>query len=387
VLASDSARSKELMSTFWHILEVEPNSPAEVAGLQSNCDYIIGADSVLQESEDLFTLIEAHENKPLKLFVYNYITDSCREVTISPNSNWGGDGALGCGIGYGYLHRIPTRPVDELTNESAPLIQPERQAAAVQSLNQAPPPQSQIPQLPTESQTPPSVPLPSGPPISSQQLPPNVVSSLASSLASARIDQAVTPSLASAPPHEMPSYSMPPAPMPPYQAPVPASLPTATPTQANPAPITTTLSNFSRAGDEPRMPQVPLYPSSTGSQNYSSANQIPFNAPTSYKLPTLPGSFASQSPASMGAPLPTGSFTTPLNLPGMPPLTVSATLPSNLGLSGFQAPPYNPANSSVSGPYLPPHLQRPPFPGQMPISAGPPTSINSGSYVAQNSQI
>lgn len=50
------------------------------AGLQSNCDYIIGADSVLQESDDLFTLVEAHENKPLKLFIYNYITDACREV-------------------------------------------------------------------------------------------------------------------------------------------------------------------------------------------------------------------------------------------------------------------------------------------------------------------
>lgn len=85
----------------WHILDVEPNSPAEKAGLQSNCDYIIGADSVLQDNEDLFTLIESHEQKPLKLFVYNFITDACREVTITPSSTWGGEGSLGCGIGYG----------------------------------------------------------------------------------------------------------------------------------------------------------------------------------------------------------------------------------------------------------------------------------------------
>ena len=43
-------------------------------------DYIIGADSVLHESEDLFTLIEAHEARPLKLYVYNTETDHCREV-------------------------------------------------------------------------------------------------------------------------------------------------------------------------------------------------------------------------------------------------------------------------------------------------------------------
>ncbi|XP_041374899.1 Golgi reassembly-stacking protein 2-like [Gigantopelta aegis] len=91
----------------WHILEVQPNSPADIAGLKSNTDYVIGADSVLHESEDLFTLIESHEAKPLKLYVYNIDSDTCREVTVTPNNNWGGDGSLGCDIGYGYLHRIP----------------------------------------------------------------------------------------------------------------------------------------------------------------------------------------------------------------------------------------------------------------------------------------
>ncbi|XP_046990230.1 Golgi reassembly-stacking protein 2 [Schistocerca americana] len=93
----------------WHVLEVNPQSPAEIAGLRPFTDYIIGADSVLHETEDLFTLIEAHEGRPLKLYVYNTAEDSCREVTITPNSQWGGQGSLGCGIGYGYLHRIPVR--------------------------------------------------------------------------------------------------------------------------------------------------------------------------------------------------------------------------------------------------------------------------------------
>lgn len=91
----------------WHILDVHAKSPAEAAGLRSYSDYIIGADSILHESEDLFSLIEAHEGRPLKLYVYNTETDHCREVTITPNGAWGGDGSLGCGIGYGYLHRIP----------------------------------------------------------------------------------------------------------------------------------------------------------------------------------------------------------------------------------------------------------------------------------------
>ncbi|XP_072540085.1 Golgi reassembly-stacking protein 2 [Salminus brasiliensis] len=97
----------------WHVLEVESNSPAALAGLRPYTDYIIGADTVMNESEDLFSLIETHEGKGLKLYVYNTDTDSCREVVITPNGAWGGEGSLGCGIGYGYLHRIPTRPFEE----------------------------------------------------------------------------------------------------------------------------------------------------------------------------------------------------------------------------------------------------------------------------------
>lgn len=93
----------------WHVLEVHPSSPADLAGLRSFTDYIIGADSVLHESEDLYALVENHEGRSLKLYVYNSVEDACREVTITPNSNWGGEGSLGCGIGYGYLHRIPVR--------------------------------------------------------------------------------------------------------------------------------------------------------------------------------------------------------------------------------------------------------------------------------------
>ncbi|XP_059200709.1 Golgi reassembly-stacking protein 1a [Centropristis striata] len=102
----------------WHVLDVEPSSPAALAELQPHSDYIVGADQVLQDSEDFFSLIEAHEGKPLKLLVYNTETDDCREVVVTPNGAWGGGGSLGCGIGYGYLHRIPAQP--EASTEKPP---------------------------------------------------------------------------------------------------------------------------------------------------------------------------------------------------------------------------------------------------------------------------
>ncbi|NXE21518.1 GORS1 protein, partial [Ardeotis kori] len=78
----------------WHVLDVEPASPAALAGLQPYTDYIVGSDQILQESEDFFSLIESHEGKPLKLMVYNTEADSIREVVVTPNGAWGGEGSF-----------------------------------------------------------------------------------------------------------------------------------------------------------------------------------------------------------------------------------------------------------------------------------------------------
>jgi hypothetical protein len=91
----------------WHVVEVQVNSPAALAGLQSEVDFIIGSDTLLHEPDDMYTLIESNDQKALNFFVYNTIGDSCREVVITPNSAWGGEGMLGCGLAHGYLHRIP----------------------------------------------------------------------------------------------------------------------------------------------------------------------------------------------------------------------------------------------------------------------------------------
>uniref|UniRef100_A0A914EIV9 PDZ GRASP-type domain-containing protein n=1 Tax=Acrobeloides nanus TaxID=290746 RepID=A0A914EIV9_9BILA len=103
----------------WHIISVQPNSPASLAGLQSNSDYVLGAESVLNQADDLIALVQANIGKPLKLYVYNVDTDSVREITLTPNSAWGGEGCLGCDIGFGYLHRIPVS-----VDRSKPLTKP-----------------------------------------------------------------------------------------------------------------------------------------------------------------------------------------------------------------------------------------------------------------------
>ncbi|KAF6726769.1 Golgi reassembly-stacking protein 2 [Oryzias melastigma] len=121
----------------WHVLEVEPNSPASSAGLRAYVDYIIGADADMSEGEDLFSLIEAHEGRELKMYVYSTDADNCREVIITPNSEWGGKGSLGCGIGFGYLHRIPTLPCKE-GKTSFPAQTPDVAPASIDGLSEVP---------------------------------------------------------------------------------------------------------------------------------------------------------------------------------------------------------------------------------------------------------
>jgi hypothetical protein len=40
-------------------------------------------------------LVEKSNMRPLKLYVYNSVSEGCREVTIIPNKAWGGEGRWG----------------------------------------------------------------------------------------------------------------------------------------------------------------------------------------------------------------------------------------------------------------------------------------------------
>ncbi|CAH2259271.1 jg10026 [Pararge aegeria aegeria] len=315
----------------WHILEVHPSSPAEMCGLRPFSDYIIGADSIMHESEDLFTIIEAHEGRALKLFVYNINDDVCREVVITPNHMWGGEGSLGCGIGYGYLHRIPIRSSQivpnphyipppamvpqntpqqflvsgvenlNITNETTPLVDTN------QSTNLAPiqvtQPQflSGVPMVnpgvyTSHGSTAPQsmmeqVSIPSGysePPMSQTQ---SVVSNMAAY--SSNLAETTLTNLGSIP---SVSNMQPPAPLP--------NLPGIPMNQ--PQPYIPIMSNYNQ----------PLVPASALLQQTSS-NLVPTFDMSSFTQAPL-------QPPSLSAGLP---VVTPVSLPGMPSITVSATLP------------------------------------------------------------
>ena len=98
---------------MWHILEVIPNSPADNAGLLPYSDYIVGTpEGIVRGESGLGELVEDYMARPLRLFVYNHEYDVTRLLTLTPSRNWGGEGALGCVLGYGHLHKIPP-PLNE----------------------------------------------------------------------------------------------------------------------------------------------------------------------------------------------------------------------------------------------------------------------------------
>ncbi|RKF74164.1 Uncharacterized protein C1D4.02c [Golovinomyces cichoracearum] len=105
--------SLNIVSNIWHILDVPVNSPADKAGLLPYSDYIIGApDGNLHGEIGLGELVESHIGQSLVLYVYNNEFDVTREVTVNPVRDWGGEGALGCVLGFGALHRLPA-PLSE----------------------------------------------------------------------------------------------------------------------------------------------------------------------------------------------------------------------------------------------------------------------------------
>ena len=72
----------------------------ESAGLVPWGDFVLAwSGGPLHSENDFYNLIEAHVDRPLRLFVYNSDLDNLREVVLYPTRQWGGEGLIGCGIG------------------------------------------------------------------------------------------------------------------------------------------------------------------------------------------------------------------------------------------------------------------------------------------------
>ena len=92
------------------VLEVVPNSPAELAGLQPLTDFLLGtAETVFKDPDVLEDILSKNLENTVDFYVYNTETDTVRTATLMPNLKWGGRGCLGAEIGHGYLHGLPQK--------------------------------------------------------------------------------------------------------------------------------------------------------------------------------------------------------------------------------------------------------------------------------------
>lgn len=91
------------------VLTVETRSPAAVAGLVPEKDFLLGTTHATLDSADaLAHLLEVHMDQVAEFYVYNSDSDLVRTVVLMPTLSWGGQGLLGAEVGTGYLHRLPS---------------------------------------------------------------------------------------------------------------------------------------------------------------------------------------------------------------------------------------------------------------------------------------
>eukprot|EP01039_Chlorochromonas_danica_P004250 gene4250-4670_t len=132
-----------------HILEVEKDSPAQLAGLIPHDDYLLGSVERRYLNPSAFHQdLVHHLNHPLEVFLYSVSRDEVRKVVILPTEDWGdgesgefgGGGLLGASVGFGYLHRLPasacetlgtSKVVDEVVADDATSTSSLRQSVGV----------------------------------------------------------------------------------------------------------------------------------------------------------------------------------------------------------------------------------------------------------------
>jgi GRASP55/65 PDZ-like domain len=90
------------------VLEVEEGSPAAVAGLVEEKDFMLGTTTQnFSDAGVLASILDEHADQVVEIYVYNSESDVVRVVALMPTCSWGGTGLLGAEVGTGYLHRLP----------------------------------------------------------------------------------------------------------------------------------------------------------------------------------------------------------------------------------------------------------------------------------------
>lgn len=109
------------------VMQVFANSPAETANIIPEKDYLLGTTDVMfRDMDELAETVNICLGKEIQLYIYNSDHEAIREVKITPNLGWGGEGALGADIRTGLLHRIP--PPRRTFKQPSPQAEPLQQA-------------------------------------------------------------------------------------------------------------------------------------------------------------------------------------------------------------------------------------------------------------------
>lgn len=96
------ASQEEIESVGYRVLGVQPNSPASNAELVSFFDFVVAANNYpLKVLDQKFVeMIKESESRPLPLTIFNIKSETTRDVVITPQRNWGGQGMLGVTIRF-----------------------------------------------------------------------------------------------------------------------------------------------------------------------------------------------------------------------------------------------------------------------------------------------
>lgn len=114
------------------VLQVEVDSPADLAGLIPNSDYILGTQELaFTDTEMLERELVKYLGKTCKLYIYNSVRDEVRVAIVMPSRDWGRTAVnasdasiLGADVGCGFLHRLPEGCCDTLGYSTDKGLQP-----------------------------------------------------------------------------------------------------------------------------------------------------------------------------------------------------------------------------------------------------------------------